>query len=39
MVQVAETEKTINQALNAIDEKDYKKARTILNSAYDMSRT
>lgn len=39
MVQTAETEKIITKALNTIDEKDYKKARTILNSAYDMSRT
>ena len=38
MVQIAETEKTIHQALNAIDEKDYKTARTKINHAYEMSR-
>ena len=36
MVQVSETEKIITKALNAIDEKDYKKARKILNSVYDI---
>ena len=39
MVQVSETEKIITKALNAIDEKDYKKARKILNSVYDISRS
>ena len=38
MVQIAEAEKSICQALSAIDEKDYKTARDIVNHAYELSR-